>query len=405
MLLNYGHTLAHALEAAAFDPDAGWDLRHGEAVAVGLVFAGQLARRLGRIDDRREELHRRVVGGFDLSPLLPHDADPERLVSFMARDKKAHHDLTFVLDGPRWRRGGAWRGPGRRDRYPGSHGSDRAGRPSMTGDRADRPAVGTQPRPAGRAGARGLRHRHPGRPRGRRRPPWPTGLGYAVEHHQTNHEGELVEAVHAARGRADAIIINAGALSHTSWSLHDALAAFAGVVVELHLSNPAAREPFRHTSVIAPVADGCIAGFGGIGYGLAVDAVHRLLTAPWPDEPRLREPGPGAARGGRPPGPPAVAARRAGGRRRAGRRAAGHHAGQHPVADRVQRLGRPAAGDGGPGPAHHRRSLPDPVDRATGRGRRGRGGGGGRRRGPDPAGGRRTGGPRGWPASASRPTT
>jgi 3-dehydroquinate dehydratase-2 len=105
------------------------------------------------------------------------------------------------------------------------------------------------------------------------------GLGYSVEHRQTNHEGELVELVHAARGRAVAVIINAGALSHTSWSLHDALAAFDGVVVELHLSNPAAREPFRHTSVIAPVADGCIAGFGGIGYGLAVEAVDRLLTA------------------------------------------------------------------------------------------------------------------------------
>jgi 5-deoxy-5-amino-3-dehydroquinate synthase len=100
MVLNYGHTLAHALEATAFDPDAGWDLRHGEAVAIGLVFAGQLARRLGRIDDRREALHRKVVDGFDLSPLLPHDADPERLVSFMSRDKKAHRDLTFVLDGP-----------------------------------------------------------------------------------------------------------------------------------------------------------------------------------------------------------------------------------------------------------------------------------------------------------------
>jgi 3-dehydroquinate dehydratase-2 len=106
-----------------------------------------------------------------------------------------------------------------------------------------------------------------------------TKLGYALEHHQTNHEGGLVELVHAARGRAVAIVINAGALSHTSWSLHDALAAFDGVVVELHLSNPAAREPFRHTSVIAPVADGCIAGFGGIGYGLAVDAVHRILVA------------------------------------------------------------------------------------------------------------------------------
>jgi len=105
------------------------------------------------------------------------------------------------------------------------------------------------------------------------------GLGYRVDHLQTNHEGALIEAVHAARGRAEAIIVNAGALSHTSWSLHDALAAFDGVVVELHLSNPAAREPFRHTSVIASVADGCIAGFGGIGYGLAVDAVHRLLAA------------------------------------------------------------------------------------------------------------------------------
>jgi len=104
-------------------------------------------------------------------------------------------------------------------------------------------------------------------------------LGYDLEHLQTNHEGELVEAVHAARGRAAAIIVNAGALSHTSWSLHDALAAFDGVVVELHLSNPAAREPFRHTSVIAPVSDGCIAGFGGMGYRLAVEAVRRLLDA------------------------------------------------------------------------------------------------------------------------------
>jgi len=106
-----------------------------------------------------------------------------------------------------------------------------------------------------------------------------TKLGFELEHFQTNHEGELVEAVQGARGRAVAIIINAGALTHTSWSLHDALAAFEGVVVELHLSNPASREPFRHTSVVAPVADGCIAGFGGLGYSLAVEATHRLLMA------------------------------------------------------------------------------------------------------------------------------
>ena len=106
-----------------------------------------------------------------------------------------------------------------------------------------------------------------------------SALGLTLDHFQTNHEGDLVDAVHRARGVADAIIVNAGALSHTSWSLHDALATFDGVVVELHLSNPAAREPFRHTSVIAPVSDGCIAGFGGMGYRLAVEAVRRLIDA------------------------------------------------------------------------------------------------------------------------------
>jgi 3-dehydroquinate dehydratase-2 len=104
--------------------------------------------------------------------------------------------------------------------------------------------------------------------------------GLELEHHQSNHEGALVELVHDARGRAAAVIVNAGALSHYSWSLHDALAAFDGVVIELHLSNPAAREPFRHTSVVAPVANGAIAGFGGLGYPLAVQAVARLLATP-----------------------------------------------------------------------------------------------------------------------------
>jgi 3-dehydroquinate dehydratase II len=101
--------------------------------------------------------------------------------------------------------------------------------------------------------------------------------GLELEHRQSNHEGDLIDAVHGARGRADALVINAGALSHTSWSLHDAVAAFDGPVVELHLSNPAGREPFRHTSVLAPVAAGVVAGFGGLGYELAVDAVAGLL--------------------------------------------------------------------------------------------------------------------------------
>jgi 3-dehydroquinate dehydratase-2 len=103
------------------------------------------------------------------------------------------------------------------------------------------------------------------------------GHGLDVEHLQTNHEGDLVEAVHRARGRAAAIVINPGAFTHYAWSIHDALAAFDGPVVELHLSNPNAREPWRHTSVVAPVANGTIAGFGGDGYRLAIDAIARLL--------------------------------------------------------------------------------------------------------------------------------
>ncbi len=99
MVLNYGHTLAHALEANAFDRPG--ELVHGEAVAIGLVFAAMLARRLGRIDDDRVELHRRVVAGFGLSAELPAGSDSERLLAAMAGDKKARHDLTFVLDGPK----------------------------------------------------------------------------------------------------------------------------------------------------------------------------------------------------------------------------------------------------------------------------------------------------------------
>jgi 3-dehydroquinate dehydratase-2 len=105
-----------------------------------------------------------------------------------------------------------------------------------------------------------------------------TENGLAIDASQSNHEGALVDAIHDARGRCAAIIINAGALTHYAWSLHDALAAFDGPVVELHLSNPNAREGWRHTSVIAPVADGSIVGFGGFGYELAVRAVADLLA-------------------------------------------------------------------------------------------------------------------------------
>ena len=93
--LNYGHTLAHALEIAG-----NFDLRHGEAVAIGLVYAAELARVLGRIDDARVAEHRTVVSGYDLPVDLPAGSDADELVALFGRDKKAIDGVTFVLDGP-----------------------------------------------------------------------------------------------------------------------------------------------------------------------------------------------------------------------------------------------------------------------------------------------------------------
>ncbi|HUF33531.1 MAG TPA: 3-dehydroquinate synthase family protein [Acidimicrobiales bacterium] len=93
--LNYGHTLAHALETAG-----GYDLRHGEAVAIGLVFAAELAHRLGRIDRARVDEHRATVAAYDLPMHVPRGLDPDELVELFARDKKAVGGVTFVLDGP-----------------------------------------------------------------------------------------------------------------------------------------------------------------------------------------------------------------------------------------------------------------------------------------------------------------
>lgn len=94
-VLNYGHTLAHALETAGR-----YDLRHGEAVAIGLVYAAELARRLGRIDGARVAEHRRVVGSYDLPMKVPEGLADEELVALFERDKKAVAGITFVLDGP-----------------------------------------------------------------------------------------------------------------------------------------------------------------------------------------------------------------------------------------------------------------------------------------------------------------
>lgn len=102
-------------------------------------------------------------------------------------------------------------------------------------------------------------------------------LGISVVFKQSNHEGELVDALHAARGTHAGVILNAGAYTHTSIALMDAISSTQLPVVELHLSNIHAREEFRHTSYIARVAIGQICGFGATGYPLAMDALVSYL--------------------------------------------------------------------------------------------------------------------------------
>ncbi len=102
-------------------------------------------------------------------------------------------------------------------------------------------------------------------------------LGLELDFRQSNHEGVLIDAVHEARGGAAGLIVNAGGLTHSSIALFDALAAFDGPVVEVHLSNLHRREDFRQHSYVGRAACGSICGFGGHGYVLALDALFRLL--------------------------------------------------------------------------------------------------------------------------------
>jgi 3-dehydroquinate dehydratase II len=103
-------------------------------------------------------------------------------------------------------------------------------------------------------------------------------LGVELDFRQSNHEGDLVDWIQEARGNADGIIINAGALSHTSIAVLDALLSCEIPVVEVHLSNIHAREPFRHHSYVSKAATGLICGFGGAGYLYALSAVAKIIA-------------------------------------------------------------------------------------------------------------------------------
>ena len=104
-------------------------------------------------------------------------------------------------------------------------------------------------------------------------------VGLSIVAKQSNHEGDLVDWIQEARTAASAIILNAGALTHTSVALYDALKAFKGPIIEVHVSNPFARESFRHHSYVSLAATGVICGLGIQGYALAVQAVAAQLQA------------------------------------------------------------------------------------------------------------------------------
>jgi 3-dehydroquinate dehydratase II len=102
-------------------------------------------------------------------------------------------------------------------------------------------------------------------------------LGCELECRQTNHEGVLIDALHNARAVANGVLLNPGGLGHTSVALRDAVAAAGLPVVEVHVSNPAAREPFRHTSLVSGAVMGVVQGFGADSYGLALRALVGAL--------------------------------------------------------------------------------------------------------------------------------
>ncbi len=103
-------------------------------------------------------------------------------------------------------------------------------------------------------------------------------LGLDISFRQSNLEGEIVTWIQEARSAASGLILNAGAYTHTSVAIHDALRIAELPLIEVHLSNIYKREPFRHHSYVSSVANGVLCGFGGHGYELALDAIHKILT-------------------------------------------------------------------------------------------------------------------------------
>ena len=216
--------------------------------------------RLGRIDDERVAEHRRVVAAYDLPTSMPSGADPDELIRLFGRDKKAVDGITFVLDGPNGVETVAGVGVDTLERRV------RARMRRMADVLLLQRA---QPQPARASASRRCTARRPRTITSPRSPRSPKDAGLTVDHMQSNHEGDFVDAIQAARGRPP----RHRHQSRRVRALRVGHPRRAGVVRRAdhraaHL-QPEARESWRRTSVVAPVATGIIQGFGGYGYRLA----------------------------------------------------------------------------------------------------------------------------------------
>ena len=255
-ILNYGHTLAHAIERREH-----YQWRHGAAVSVGLVFAAELGRLAGRLDDATTQRHRSILTSLGLPVGYDADALPQ-LLEYMAGDKKTRSGVLrfVVLDG--LAKPGRLEGP---DPALLAAAYAEVGHPMSTVNVINGPNLG-------RLGLRepdvygdtthddlvALIEREAAE------------LGLKVVVRQSDSEAQLLDWIHLAADTKEPVILNAGGLTHTSVALRDACAELSAPLIEVHISNVYAREEFRHHSYLSPVATGVIVGCGVQGYLLAL---------------------------------------------------------------------------------------------------------------------------------------
>lgn len=269
--LNLGHTFAHAIESAT-----DYRVPHGEAVAIGLVAAARLGCQLGCTDPQLAERLEALFHAIGLPTDPPAGLDPVGLASAVLGDKKRRSGRSvFVLV--------TRTGPATVEDV--DHHAMALLQPAPSAGEVDVPEprtvsvlvlngpnlnlLGTrQPEIYGTTSLADIEERLRERA---------SELGAQLTFVQSNHEGELVEAIQRARGTADAILINPGGYSHTSVAIHDAIAAAGLPTIEVHLSDPMARESFRHTDVVAAACDGMVAGHGWRSYLLGLEALRDIV--------------------------------------------------------------------------------------------------------------------------------